>query len=99
MIKINVKEENKEELSLKNRDVILLKDKESGGADFGFIICVGEKWDVLMLEESESKTSSGIFKWNSSGYNSLEKLIENITENYTIKKLEPEDYEININIK
>ena len=50
-----------------------------------------------MLEES--KISSGILKWNSGGCNSLEKLIESINEYYTIKKLEKEDYEINVNIK
>ena len=100
MVNINVKNENNK-VEIKNKDILLLKDKETGESDIGVVISTlvngYEYFDIVLFSND---IDNPINQWN---YwverTSIEELIESLEEYYTITKLEEYQFKINIDVK
>ena len=100
MVNVNVKNENNK-VEIKNKDILLLKDKETGESDIGVVISTlvngYEYFDIVLFSND---IDNPINQWN---YwverTSIEELIESLEEYYTITKLEEYQFENNIDVK
>ena len=100
MVNINVKNENNK-VEIKNKDILLLKDKETGKSDIGVVLSTlvngYEYFDIVLFSND---IDNPINQWN---YwverTSIEELIESLEEYYTITKLEEYQFKINIDVK
>ena len=102
MVNVNVKNENnKVKIKIKNKDILLLKDKETGESDIGVVISTFvndyEYFDIVLFSND---IGNPINQWNNCAERtSIEELIESLEEYYTITKLEEYQFEINIDVK
>ena len=100
MVNVNVKNENNK-VEIKNKDILLLKDKETGKSDIGVVISTlvnGYKYFDIVLFSND--IDNPINQWNNwAERTSIEELIESLEEYYTITKLEEDQFEINIDVK
>ena len=100
MVNINVKNENNK-VEIKNKDILLLKDKETGKSDIGVVISTlvngYEYFDIVLFSND---IGNPINQWNNLvERTSIEELIESLEEYYTITKLEEYQFKINIDVK
>ena len=100
MVNVNVKNENNK-VEIKNKDVLLLKDKETGESDIGVVISTivngYEYFDIVLFSND---IDNPINQWNSwAERTTIEELIESLESYYTITKLEEDQFEINVNVK
>ena len=100
MVKINVKNENNK-VEIKNEDILLLKDKETGKSDIGVVISTivngYEYFDIILFSND---IGNPINQWNNwAERTTIEELIESLESYYTITKLEEDHFEINIDVK
>ena len=100
MVNINVKNENNK-VEIKNKDILLLKDKETGKSDIGVVISTFvndyEYFDIVLFSND---IGNPINQWNNLvERTSIEELIESLEEYYTITKLEEYQFKINIDVK
>ena len=100
MVNINVENENNK-VEIKNKDVLLLKDKETGESDIGVVISTfvnGYKYfDIVLFSNN---IDNPINQWNDwAERTTIEELIESLEGYYTITKLEEDQFEINIDVK
>ena len=102
MLNVNVKNENnKVKIKIKNKDILLLKDKETGESDIGVVISTlvngYEYFDIVLFSND---IDNPINQWNNwAERTSIEELIESLEEYYPITKLEEDQFEINIDVK
>ena len=100
MVNVNVKNENNK-VEIKNKDILLLKDKETGKSDIGVVIRTFvngyEYFDVVLFSNN---IDNPINQWNDwAERTTIEELIESLESYYTITKLEEDQFEINVNVK
>ena len=100
MVNINVKNENNK-VEIKNKDILLLKDKETGKSGIGVVISTFvngyEYFDIVLFSND---IGNPINQWNNwVERTSIEELIESLEEYYTITKLEEDQFKINIDVK
>ena len=100
MVNINVKNENNK-VKIKNKDILLLKDKETGESDIGVVISTlvngYEYFDIVLFSND---IDNPINQWNNwAERTTIEELIESLESYYTITKLEKYQFEINIDVK
>ena len=100
MVNVNVKNENNK-VEIKNKDILLLKDKETGKSDIGVVISTivndCEYFDIILFSND---IDNPINQWNNwAGRTTIEELIESLESYYTITKLEEYQFEINIDFK
>ena len=100
MVNINVKNENNK-VEIKNKDILLLKDKETGKSDIGVVISTivngYEYFDIVLFSND---IDNPINQWNNwAERTTIEELIESLESYYTITKLEENQFEININVE
>ena len=100
MVNVNVKNENNK-VEIKNKDILLLKDKETGKSDIGVVISTlvngYEYFDIVLFSND---IGNPINQWNNLvERTSIEELIESLEEYYTITKLEEYQFKINIDVK
>ena len=100
MVNVNVKNENNK-VEIKNKDILLLKDKETGESDIGVVISTlvngYEYFDIVLFSND---IDNPINQWNNwAERTSIEELIESLEEYYTITKLEEDQLKINIDVK
>ena len=100
MVNVNVKNENNK-VEIKNKDVLLLKDKETGESDIGVVISTivngYEYFDIVLFSND---IDNPINQWNNwAERTTIEELIESLESYYTITKLEEDQFEINVNVK
>ena len=100
MVNVNVKNENNK-VEIKNKDILLLKDKETGKSDIGVVISNivngYEYFDIVLFSND---IDNPINQWNNWAVRTtIEELIESLERYYTITKLEEDQFEINVNVK
>ena len=100
MVNVNVKNENNK-VKIKNKDILLLKDKETGESDIGVVISTlvngYEYFDIVVFSND---IDNPINQWNNwAERTTIEELIESLESYYTITKLEKYQFEINIDVK
>ena len=100
MVNVNVKNENNK-VEIKNKDILLLKDKETGKSDIGVVISNivngYEYFDIVLFSND---IDNPINQWNNwAERTTIEELIESLESYYTITKLEEDQFEINVNVK
>ena len=100
MVNVNVKNENNK-VKIKHKDVLLLKDKETGESDIGVVISTFvngyEYFDIVLFSND---IDNPINQWNNwAERTTIEELIESLESYYTITKLEEDQFEINVNVK
>ena len=100
MVNVNVENENNK-VEIKNKDILLLKDKETGKSDIGVVISTlvngYEYFDIVLFSND---IDNPINQWNDwAERTSIEELIESLEEYYTITKLEEDQFKINIDVK
>ena len=100
MVNVNVKNENNK-VEIKNKDVLLLKDKETGESEIGVVISTliddYEYFDIVLFSND---IDNPINQWNNwAERTTIEELIKSLESYYTITKLEEDQFEINIDVK
>lgn len=100
MVNINMENENNK-VEIKNKDILLLKDKETGKSDIGVVISTFvngyEYFDIILFSND---INNPINQWNNwAERTTIEELIESLESYYTITKLEEDQFDINIDVK